>query len=145
MEALQRKLLETIEELQRKQVERDAIIADLLRRMEMMERRAGARPAGAEPSVRAEAAPHPVPTPRRGVGGAAPPPGVLPPLGTQTTGPAPSAQAEGAAPRGPAPGQFEVDEEAVQRALERALVQTGALLLDPGTVEIEPRFSYRHG
>lgn len=40
------------------------------------------------------------------------------------------------------PGQFEVDEEAIERALERALVQTGALLLRPGTIEIEPSFSY---
>ncbi len=33
-------------------------------------------------------------------------------------------------------------EEEVERALERALVRTGALLLPAGTVEVEPSFSY---
>jgi len=41
-----------------------------------------------------------------------------------------------------APGTFEVDPEAADRALERSLVQTGALLLPAGAVEVEPRFSY---
>lgn len=42
-----------------------------------------------------------------------------------------------------APGTFEVDEEAAQRALERTLTQSGALLLPTGTVEITPSFSYQ--
>ncbi|MEN3365553.1 MAG: hypothetical protein V7606_2827 [Burkholderiales bacterium] len=41
-----------------------------------------------------------------------------------------------------APGAFEVDEEAAQRALERTLTRTGALLLPAGTIELAPRFSY---
>jgi hypothetical protein len=41
-----------------------------------------------------------------------------------------------------APGQFEVDEEAAERALERTLVVTGALLLPFGKAEIQPRFAY---
>jgi hypothetical protein len=41
-----------------------------------------------------------------------------------------------------APGQFEVDEEAADRALERTLIQTGVLLLPLGQVEIEPSFRY---
>lgn len=49
-------------------------------------------------------------------------------------------QAEEGAPA--APGEFEVDEEAIERALERALVQTGALLLPAGAVEVEPSFTY---
>ncbi|WP_136413713.1 hypothetical protein [Herbaspirillum sp. ST 5-3] len=42
-----------------------------------------------------------------------------------------------------APGKFEVDEEAAQRALERTLTQSGALLLPPRTIELTPSYSYR--
>lgn len=42
-----------------------------------------------------------------------------------------------------APGKFEVDEEAAQRALERTLTQTGALLLNPGIYELTPSFFYK--
>lgn len=41
-------------------------------------------------------------------------------------------------------GSFEVDEEAAERALERTLTQTGALLLPFGLAEIQPFFSYFH-
>lgn len=41
-----------------------------------------------------------------------------------------------------APGQFEVDEEAAERALERTLVVTGALLLPFGKADIQPSFAY---
>ncbi len=43
----------------------------------------------------------------------------------------------------PAPGSFEVDEEAAERALERTLTQAGALLLRQGTVEVTPVYSFR--
>lgn len=43
----------------------------------------------------------------------------------------------------PGPGSFEVDEEAAQRALERTLTQSGALLLPPRTIELTPSFMYR--
>jgi hypothetical protein len=46
------------------------------------------------------------------------------------------------APASAGPGQFEVDEDAVDRALERTLVDVGALLLPPGKVELAPAFSY---
>lgn len=42
------------------------------------------------------------------------------------------------------PGSFEVDEEAAERALERTLVQTGALLLPFGQAEIMPFVNYAH-
>lgn len=42
----------------------------------------------------------------------------------------------------PAAGSFEVDEDAAQRALERTLVQTGALLLPFGQAEIQPFATY---
>lgn len=41
-----------------------------------------------------------------------------------------------------APGSFEVDEIAAERALERTLVQTGALLLPFGQAEIQPFVTY---
>ncbi len=41
-----------------------------------------------------------------------------------------------------APGQFDVDEQALDRALERTLTREGAVLLPFGTVEIEPSISY---
>lgn len=41
-----------------------------------------------------------------------------------------------------APGSFEIDEDAAQRALERVLVQTGALLLPFGKLEIQPFATY---
>jgi hypothetical protein len=41
-----------------------------------------------------------------------------------------------------APGQVDVDEELVATALERALVQEGAIVLPPGTVRIDPAFGY---
>ncbi len=40
------------------------------------------------------------------------------------------------------PGAFVVSKEAAEHALERALVQTGGLILSPGTAEIVPTFSY---
>ncbi|MCE3247597.1 MAG: hypothetical protein K0R41_1422 [Geminicoccaceae bacterium] len=40
------------------------------------------------------------------------------------------------------PGQVEIDEEAVERALDFTLVAQGALLLPVGRVELAPRFTY---
>lgn len=76
---------------------------------------------------------------------------------TQASQPATIAQAPPAAPlpktapedgagataRRPAPGAFEIDEDAAQRALERTLTQSGALLLPSGTFELTPSFTYR--
>jgi hypothetical protein len=52
-----------------------------------------------------------------------------------------SAQADQSTPPA-APGQFEVDEAAVDRALEQSLVARGALLNPFGTAQVEPTFSY---
>ena len=41
------------------------------------------------------------------------------------------------------PGQFDVDEDALDRALERTLTREGVLLLPTGKVEITPSFTYR--
>jgi len=52
----------------------------------------------------------------------------------------PSAPADQPPPTGP--GQFDVDEDALDRALERTLAREGVILLPSGTVEIEPSFTY---
>ena len=63
------------------------------------------------------------------------------PMLTAAADPQSSPGAQNQAPA-PAPGQFEVDEEAAERALERTLVVQGALLLPFGLAEIQPSFSY---
>lgn len=54
----------------------------------------------------------------------------------------PSAPPPSTAPAAPAPGQFEVSEEAAERALERTLIATGNLVVPQGFAEFEPLFSY---
>lgn len=113
-------------ELQR----RDAVIAELLRRVAALEQErrtdrldpASIRPAGGR-------------TGSNGVlpaAAAAPPP---PPVPTPEPAPAP-------APKGPTPGSLLVDEDAAERALERTLVATGGLLLPRGSIEIEPALAF---
>jgi hypothetical protein len=124
----------TIEQLQRAIEQRDAVIMDLIARVEQLERSRATTPVGqppvteAGPAFPAPAAYAPLPEPAAG------PPEPQDGLQTAQTSPPDTAPA--------APGQFEVNEEAIERALERALVQTGALLLRPGAAEIEPSFSY---
>jgi hypothetical protein len=60
----------------------------------------------------------------------------------QSTPPKPAAAGSASKTRS-APGTFEVDEEAAQRALERTLTQSGALLLPARTIEVTPSFSYQ--
>ncbi len=100
------------------------MVRALARRVEELERRLGAAPG-----------PVPVPAPRP----AAPAPTRAAAAPTPPPPPAPQAAP---APTRPAPGQLVVDEEAVERALEQALVQTGALLLEPGTAEVRPSLGY---
>ncbi len=52
------------------------------------------------------------------------------------------AEAEPPAQQNALPGQFEVDETALDRALERTLTREGAVLMPFGMIEIEPSFSY---
>ncbi|MDH3281331.1 MAG: SPOR domain-containing protein, partial [Gammaproteobacteria bacterium] len=51
-------------------------------------------------------------------------------------------EAPAANPRRGAPGSFEVDEDAAERALERTLTEEGALLLPAGRAEIDPSFTF---
>jgi len=102
-------------DLERGLAERDAAIEDLRRRLRELERIVG-------DVARAD-------------GGLVPPP-------------APSARvAPPARPPGPAPGTSRaasqlVPEDDLDRALERALVQTGALVLPPGQLELVPAATY---
>lgn len=122
----------TMEELLRRLEERDALIADLQRRVEALERQiattADRAPPVSKPSVAAKPAPS------------------VPALASSAKQ-EPSTQADEApavdsGTAQAAPGQFEVDEEAAERALERALVLTGALLLPFGKADIQTSFDY---
>jgi hypothetical protein len=109
-----------IERLRAQIEQRDAVIDQLLRRVEALERHLPGLAAG-DPQAPSESA---------ALAPSAPP------------APSPPAQAQAPAPP-PGPGTFEVDPEAAERALERSLAETGALLLSPGQAEIAPRFTFR--
>jgi hypothetical protein len=135
----------TIEALQKQLRARDALIENLVRRVEKLERQArtGIPATGNQPATRAVA--------RSGPGASSPEPTevalhpeVGPPLPMTAQAappPTPAPQAPAAASP-PAPGQFEVSEEAAERALERTLVATGNLVVPQGFAEVEPLFSY---
>jgi hypothetical protein len=125
-------------ELLRKIEQRDAAIQDLQRRVAELERQQSSAKA-AEPPVASTPAP-------KG----------KPPVAAEAVAPAPAIAATQPTPEQPperagvstgdtravAPGQFEVDEEAAERALERTLVRTGVLLLPSGVMEVEPSLAY---
>ena len=122
----------TIKELLRRLEERDALIVDLQRRVGELERQSATTADRAPPVTQQPVAAKPVPS--------------APPVASSAEQ-KPSTQAEeapavesGAAPA--VPGQFEVDEEAAERALDRTLVVTGALLLPFGQADIQPSFTY---
>lgn len=63
--------------------------------------------------------------------------------------PPPAAQQQASAPplpparsSAPGPGQFDVDPEEAERALERTLTRQGVLLVPPGYVEVSPSVQY---
>ncbi len=125
---------EMIEALQKKIDERDQLILQILGRVQDLERReAEAAAAGGGRAV-----PAAMNSPRPSSAGHVPP---RPRMAQQTQAPQPQPQAA-PAPRAE-PGQFEVSEEDAQRALERALVQTGASLLQPGQLEFVPSVTYQ--
>ena len=115
-------LLRKLEERDRKIAERDALIEALTKRVDQLEQRVGVgEPRPGETQV-AE--------PTR------PAPATMPPQAQAGQKPAPA----GTAPA--APGTFEVDEEAAERALDRTLTLGGALLLPFGQAEFQPFFGY---
>jgi hypothetical protein len=140
----------TVDELLKRLDERNAAIKDLTRRVDQLERRVASPPAYSRNSGRhtEEAVPvtRPVPKP------AAPAPKIADyaePKGPMVAADQPPAAGEHKpTDKSPpeqtksVPGQFTVDEEAAERALERTLVATGALLVPLGQVEVQPTFNY---
>ncbi len=121
-----------VNQLMIKLQERDQVIADLQRRVQHLEQRIGGVQQDSESAVAAQ-------------------PPAAPPTKTVADQPVQQAQVDKAATKTPStavaqsktgPGSFEVDEEAAERALERTLVQTGALLLPFGQAEIQPYANY---
>jgi len=142
-----------IRELQKRVDQRDAIIRDLMRRVERLERGQTAHAsagAGALSSTSSEGDKKTVRSQPSGSSVAATPalttPTVAPsqPTPIAQATPAPSQAPPASQPEKPGPGQFDVSEEAAQRALERALVQTGAALLPSGTFEFVPTLTYQY-
>ncbi len=130
----------TIKQLQQEIRKRDALIDGLARRIEKLEQQVSKR-AAATPATRATVT-RVVATPsaERTLEGQ---PMVFPERTTQVPTPLGSpAEAQPATAAPPVPGQFEVNPEAAERALERTLVATGNLLAPAGFAEIEPLFSY---
>jgi hypothetical protein len=141
-----------VDELLKRLEERDAVIKDLTRRVDELERRVafpavrsrntgGRHTAGAVPIVRPVSKPPAPAAPK--IADHAEPQGP-----TVSAGQAPAAgehkptnQSQPQETK-PAPGQFTVDEEAAERALERTLVATGALLVPLGQAEVQPTFNY---
>jgi hypothetical protein len=132
---------DSIGELRRELKQRDAVIDSLFARVEQLEQDAVLSgndldhiAAGRAPSAGERSLPQPsVAAAEQPPGGSASQQGAPTPGEGQGAG-STSAQAQ--------PGQFEVDEDEIDRALERTLVQTGALLLPTGQAEVESRLSY---
>jgi hypothetical protein len=135
--------------------QRDAVIDNLLRRVEQLERKVAlssveldrvvAGGTGATGAVGAASLP---PAVAQGITVAQVPSSEPAPQPTEPAksapAPPPASQNQGGegANEATKPGQFEVVEEEIDRALERTLVQTGVLLLPFGQAEVEPFFSY---
>ena len=107
----------TILQLQDELAKRDAVIVDLLNRVRALE---GVRPGSSSNAGTAqEVAPAEAPV-----------------VATVAGTPADETRAR---------GDFEIDELAAERALERSLVQEGVRLLNPGQIEFTPGFTFsRH-
>lgn len=125
----------SVNELMIKLQERDQVIADLQRRVQQLEQRAGGVPPASESP---KAAQLPAAPSDKVVAGQ--PARQAPNEAAKETPPVAAAAAQSK----PGAGSFVVDEEAAERALERTLVQTGALLLPFGLAEIQPYVTYTH-
>ncbi len=140
----------TIEQLQKEIRQRDAIIRNLVRRVENLERQTGtgdsasASRAGVptRSAARSQAVPRaPAQTEVAALEPEEPAPPSTRPARTASASSAGATQ-QAARTNPPAPGQFNVSEEDAERALERTLVATGNLLVPSGFAEVEPLFGY---
>lgn len=136
-----------IRELQKRLDQRDALIRSLMRRVDRLEHDEAARSAAkTNPPARQSSDTAKASSP---VKSEAQRPKTAPET-AQQSGPRAGRQAQQEAPPGQqsaapesGPGQFTVSPEAAQRALERALVQSGALLLPAWTAEFVPSLTYQ--
>jgi hypothetical protein len=157
---------DSIRELRRELEQRDAVIASLIARIEQLERTVALSrgdldriiAGGAAPSPGGGTRPVPQPGAQAVAAAAEPSASESSPTRSDPAGPgqqaAPVSQDQGATQQGgpkrqetaqaeaPAPGQFEVDEEAAERALDFTLVEEGALLLPLGRAQVTPSFTY---
>lgn len=134
-----------IERLLQMLEQRDAVIEALRRRVEVLESKAGSGPdhIGANPPSAAPVAS--AKAPAAGPAAAAPSattsdPAAAGPTTTPSDGAAARTARSAGAPT--AVGAFDVDVDAAERALERTLVVTGALLLPVGQVDLTTAFGY---
>jgi hypothetical protein len=129
----------TVEQLLKEIKQRDALIRGLVRRVEKLEQEVGtsAPLARGIPANRAGTRSRPANPPVTTTEVTTRPETAQAPTTVQAAPRTPQASA-----KPPAPGQFEVSEEAAERALERTLVATGNLIVPAGFAEIEPLFSY---
>lgn len=121
-----------VNQLMIKLQERDQVIEDLQRRVQQLEQRVGAGQQNSESAMAAQ----PPATPSTKAAADQPVRQTQVNEAATKTPPAAVAQSK------KGPGSLEVDEEAAERALERTLVQTGALLLPFGQAEIQPYVTY---
>lgn len=121
-----------VADLLKKLEKRDAVIFDLVKRVQQLEQRLGAAEAASAGSA---AAPAGTASGAAAAGAAASGQTTRASASPQSSSPQPAA-----APA--SPGTFAVDPEDAERALERSLVQAGALLLPFGTLDVEPGFTY---
>jgi hypothetical protein len=150
---------DSMRELRRALEQRDAVIDNLLVRVEQLERKVVLssgdldRVSAGQVANAPPAAGTPLPRPgsqsgaaaQESAGEAAPEPAAAPSESAQAEQRPPTAgqgQGAGGTDAAAKPGEFEVVEEEIDRALERTLVQTGVLLLPFGQAEFEPFFSY---
>ena len=129
----------TVEQLQKEIKQRDALIRSLVQRVEKLEQQVGTSVPVARgvTANRAGTRSQPANPPVTATEVAVRPETAQTPTTVQATPPVSQPSA-----KPPAPGQFEVSEEAAERALERTLVATGNLIVPAGFAEIEPLLSY---
>jgi Putative MetA-pathway of phenol degradation len=126
----------TIQDLVHMLEQRDAVIRQLVQRMEALEEQVRAKNAIAlAPTAAAPVEPPPLPASKPAL--------AAPQYAAAELGEGAS-ETEGQAARSPgqAPGEIYVDEDSIERALERTLVEEGALLLPFGKAEIQPSMTF---
>jgi hypothetical protein len=139
----------SIQELRQALEQREATIQSLLARVEQLERVAGLS-GGDLDRVTAGGAMGTAPSSESSSTSRAAPSISAPPeqasatgsQGQNTESSGARARQETAQGEAAAPGQVDIDEEAVERALDFTLVEQGALLLPAGRIEITPSFTY---